>query len=481
MYCFPTCRFDFEAPLKYFVLENLTHFMEISVLIYLTFPRLASQIISAMQSFFLITLDQEKPRPVTDIADHFSGGWTLKMNYRVPPFHETVPREETDTRLECTRKALRRLHLDAGLFVWPTDLYYLTGTMQNGHLLVPVEAEPLFLVRRDLERARAESPLENIEGLTSLKQLPVRVADWMGRDPEKIGFELDVMPVSAFHRYRELWPDVFFYDIGPLIMQVRSIKTPYEIACIEKAGQMARQVYGRFPEFLQEGWSEIEAAGKMTALAYKLGHQNYLRSRSYLQEMFSWHLISGESGGIASAIDAPFGGYGLSPAFPVGAGAGILRRHEPILIDFGLCRNGYQVDLTRMFSIGEPPDWAKSAYEALTKIEKVLLDKMIPGEKAAALYELGLRTADRLGFGRAFLGPPGKKARFVGHGVGLEIDEPPMLAPRFDTRLAPGMTIALELKMVFPGQGAVGLENTVVITEGKPKKLTVADEAWGIV
>ena len=132
-----------------------------------------------------------------------------------------------------------------------------------------------------------------------------------------------------------------------------------------------------------------------------------------------------------------------------------------------------------MFSIGPPPGWAVSAYDALKEIENILLQRLTPGEIPANLFELAVTTADSLGFGHAFLGPLGKKVRFAGHGVGLEIDEPPMLAPRFQTPLAAGMTVALELKMVFPGQGAVGLENTVLITNGKPEKLTQADETWG--
>ena len=188
--------------------------------------------------------------------------------YVVPDYHETVPLKEISSRIKHLKTAIDRLNLDAALFIFPTDVFYLTGTMQNGHLLVPADGAPLFMVRRDLERARAESPLTDISELTSLKQLPGRVEGHIGRSPQNLGLELDVMPVSVFRRYEELWPDACFHDISPSIMNVRSIKSDYEIGHMRKAGVMAHEIYGRYPEFLQEGLTEIEAAGRMTAMAY---------------------------------------------------------------------------------------------------------------------------------------------------------------------------------------------------------------------
>src|SRR6185369_9875851 len=94
------------------------------------------------------------------------------------------------------------------------------------------------------------------------------------------------------------------------------------------------------------------------------------------------------------------------------------------------------------------------------------------------LWERARTMADEAGLGDRFMGPPGDQARFVGHGVGLELDELPVLAPGFKAPLREGMTIAIEPKFVFPGQGAVGIENTFLVTAQGGEKLTsyVADE-----
>lgn len=400
--------------------------------------------------------------------------------YQRPEFHETTPPGEIRDRTARMQAGLRNLGLDGLLIVHNVDLFYFAGTMQAAHLFIPADGPPLLMVRRDLDRARAESPLADVVGLSSLRDLPIRVRDRLGFAPRRLGLELDVMPVATFRTYETLWPTAELVDASPAVMNLRAVKSDYEVGWMRRAGDLARRVYARVPDLLRPGMTEIELAGLITAEAYAGGHQNYLRTRAFNQELYTWHVISGESGGVVSSIDAPFGGYGLSPAFPVGASLRTIRAGEPVLLDFGLCLNGYQVDLTRMFSIGPTAERLREAYCALQEIEAVLAGRLRPGATGDELYRLAVELGDRLGFGEAFLGPGDKKARFVGHGVGLEITDPPLLAPGRTTPLKAGMTAALELKMVFPGLGAVGLENTFLIRDGEPENLTPADGEFGV-
>ncbi len=395
--------------------------------------------------------------------------------YTAPRFHGLTPAEEIRARTARMKASLAALGLDAALIVQNVDMFYFSGTMQAGHLLIPAEGEPLLLVRRELSRARAESPLADVVGVQSFRELADRINERLNGSPRRLGLELDVLPVNLFRRYQFLWPGVEMVNAGPAIMDLRAVKSQYEAGLMRQAGELARKVYAQVPKLLKPGLTEIELAGLLTAEACRGGHQNLLRSRSFNQEVYSWHVISGKSGGIISAIDAPFGGYGLSPAFPVGASLKPIQRGEPVLIDFGLCVDGYQVDLTRMFSVGEPPEAVRQAYGALVEIEAELKDLLRPDARGDRLFEAAVARAESLGFGDAFLGPPGMKARFVGHGVGLEINDPPILAPGHETPLQAGMAVALELKMVFPGLGAVGLENTFLVREGEPELLTRAD------
>lgn len=401
--------------------------------------------------------------------------------YLVPEHHHLTPGSEIEARIAKAQEALSEQGLDALFISHGVDLFYLSGTRQSGFLLVPARKAPLLLIRREFERAKSETPLKEVVPLESFRDLPGLTQGYLGDTPRKLGVELDVLPVNLFSRYQSLWPDTQFVDASPLILKLRSVKSAYEIGKMRKSGELAASLYAQIPGFLEPRMTEMELAGKITAAAYRAGHQNYLHARGYNQEIFSWHVIGGQSGGIVSAVDAPFGGFGISPAFPYGASQKKILPGEGVLVDFGICRDGYPVDLTRMFALGSAPDLICRAYDALAEIEKTLIKNLAPGTIAEDLYRLAVDKAETLGFGEAFLGLPGLKARFAGHGVGLEVSEPPFLAPGHKTALESGMTLALELKMVFAGIGAAGLENTVSLQETGIEKLTPADERFIIV
>lgn len=403
-----------------------------------------------------------------------------KMTF--PAFYQATltPREEIKQRISAFQEILADKDLDAALIFQNMDLFYLSGTMQQGFLWVPRNGQPLFLVKKDLSRARAESSLSLIKPLPSISKLADTLMNYFSKIPERIGLELDVLPTNTFHFLQEQLLFKEALDISIPLRHQRSIKSEFEIKQMKKAGEMGRQVYGAVPELLKEGLTEMEMAGLMIQKALSLGDQNILRSRGFNSWAFNWHVISGQSGSYQSRNDAPFAGLGISPAFPMGAGLKPIRVAEPVLIDFGNCYNGYQVDQTRMFSIGEPSKKYLKAYDALKEIESRLLEQLRPGNSAESCYRLALKAAKKLGYEDSFLGPKGQQVKFVAHGIGLEIDEFPFLAQGHTYSLKEGMTMALELKIVLE-KAAIGFENTVVILKDGVEKLTTADEDFVIV
>lgn len=400
-----------------------------------------------------------------------------KMTF--PTFYQTTltPEEEIKSRISVFQKILADKDLDAALIFQNVDLFYLSGTMQQGFLWVPRNGRSLLLVKKDLSRARAESALAWIKPLPSISKLADTLIHYFSKIPERIGLELDVLPTNTFHFLKEQLRLTEAVDISTPLRHQRSIKSEFEIRQMQKAGEMGRLVYGAVPERLKEGLTEMEMAGLMIQKALSLGDQNILRSRGFNSWAFNWHVISGRSGTYQSRNDAPFAGLGISPAFPMGAGLKPIRVGEPVLIDFGNCFNGYQVDQTRMFSIGEPLKKYLKAYDALKEIEGALLEQIRPGNSAESCYRLALAAAKKLGYEDSFLGPKGQQVKFVAHGVGLEIDEFPFLAQGHTYPLKEGMTMALELKIVLE-KAAIGFENTVVILKDGVEKLTTADETF---
>jgi Xaa-Pro dipeptidase len=383
-----------------------------------------------------------------------------------------TPREELENRVSRLKGHMERAGIESLLVVQKMDFYYLSGTTQDGLLFISLEGKPLLMIRRELERARLESPLKEIVGIKSTRDLPSLIRSQWGKLPQVLGLPMDVLPVRDYLRYQDLFPDAKLIDTSSLMRDTRKIKSAFEIDLMRAGAEIGRKVYQEAKEILREGMSEIAFGGLLEAVAKRHGHEGLLRVRSLNYEAYSWHVLSGLSGGIVSQSDSPMGGLGLSPAFPVGASLRAMQAHEPILVDFGICYHGYQVDETRMFSIGKMGKKFSDAYKACLEIHDAVLDEIRPGADCDALFRKSIRIAGKLGYSDSFLGPSGLQTRFIAHGIGLELNEPPFLAQGHMYPLERGMAFALEPKIVFPGEGSVGLENTVVVTEGGYEVLT---------
>jgi Xaa-Pro dipeptidase len=380
--------------------------------------------------------------------------------------------EEIESRLVRVRTSMKKQGIEALLVIQKMDFYYLSGTTQDGLLFLPLEGNPLLMIKRELERAKAESPIKEVVALKSLRELPSLIQTYCNRPPHNLGLELDVLPVNDYLKLQESFPGLRFIDASPILRETRKIKSPFEIDLMRVAGKIGKKVYQEAREILKEGMTEIEFGGLLEAVAKRHGHEGFLRVRSLNYEAYTWHVLSGPVGGIVSQSDSPMGGLGLSPAFPVGASLRVMRAHEPILVDFGTCYHGYQADETRMFSIGKLKQKFIDAYKACREIHDAVLEETRPGADCEAIFMKTLQLAEKLGYKDSYLGPPGLQTRFIAHGIGLELNELPFVAKGQSYPLEKGMTFAVEPKIVFPGEGSVGLENTVVVTENGYEILT---------
>jgi Xaa-Pro aminopeptidase len=387
-----------------------------------------------------------------------------------------TPLEEIEDRLKQVRTAMEKEEMEALLVVQKMDFYYLTGTTQDGLLFLPSEGKPLLMIRRELERAKVESTLNDVVALKSIRELPSLIQTHFGKLPNSLGLELDVLPVRDYLKYQEFFSATRFVDGSSILRNTRRIKSPFEVDLMRKAGEIGRKAYQEGRKILEEGMTEIQFGGLLEAAAKRYGHEGLLRVRSLNYEAYTWHVLSGPTGGIVSQSDSPMGGLGLSPAFPVGASLRVMRAHEPILVDFGTCYHGYQVDETRMFSIGKMRQKFVDAYKACQEIHDAVLDEVRPGADCEAIFFKTLRLAERLGYKESYLGPPGLQTHFIAHGIGLELNEFPFLAQGQSYPLEKGMTFAVEPKIVFPGEGSAGFENTVVVTQNGYEILTPLEQ-----
>ncbi|MGC9514472.1 M24 family metallopeptidase [Methanocrinis sp.] len=386
------------------------------------------------------------------------------------------PKSEIDSR---TKRLQSRMEDLAGAILFQSvDMLYFSGTAQEGLVYVPADpgAEPVVMVRKSLERAREESPLE-VAPLRSLRNLK---ADLGVPEGARIGLELDVLPFNNYARVERALGDAVLVDVSERIRHVRSVKSEFEIRLIREAARMLDAGIGSVPEHLREGMAEIELAAQVEAEMRRMGHQGSLRFRRFNQELPMGHLMAGPNAAYPSCVASPTGGVGPSLLQPQGPGFRKIRRGEPILVDYGGVYNGYTADETRIFSIGPLPEELEDAHMAALEVERAAAEALRPGSSGRRVYEISEARGEELGYKDHLGGPVGAKCGFVGHGVGLEIDEIPVLGP-VDHEILPNMTVAIEPKMIYPGVGVVGIEDTLLTTDEGPERLTgLSQEIWRV-
>ena len=387
-----------------------------------------------------------------------------------------TPKSEIEARIEKLQRKLDENKINGAIILQKADLFYFTGTIQDAHLYVPCNNDPILMVYKDLERARAESSINNIVPLKNTGHICSLLQDNGYALPRILGMELDVLPVNLYFNYKSLFEHAKIIDISHYLRLIRAIKSVYEINLIRKAAHLSDLLAGCVKDYLYEGITEIELAGKIESRARKLGHQGFVRMRLWGSELHYGHLMAGPSAAVLSFLSSPTGGSGVSPASAQSAGLRPIQKHEPVLVDYVFVLNGYMSDHARIFTLGNLPDDLIRAHESMLKVQTFIKKETKPKVKAGKLYDMALELTKELGYEKYFMGVGDRRIRFVGHGIGLELDEYPFLAKGQELELEEGMTIALEPKLIFPGKGVVGIENTHVVTGEGLKQLTHFDE-----
>ncbi len=376
-----------------------------------------------------------------------------------------VPASEIEARRLKIRQELRQNDIDGLFIAQRVDLFYFSGTAQNGYMYIPAEGQPILFIKQYLPRAAKESSIGDIVKIESIKEIPGLIADRCGRMPEVLGYELDVLPVNDFRFYQSLFAVKKCVDGSPHILKVRRIKSDWEIAQMENTAEMTARTFDYMRAAICPGLTEMEFAGMFETYARRLGHGAGIRVRHYRTEGYPWHVLSGKSGGLAGLLDSPASGEGTSAAFPVGAGHKKLCANEPIMVDLGSVLNGYHLDETRMFAIDSMPAKALKTCRVAIEIHNTIIEKARPGITLGELFDYSVRLAEKLGYAESYLGAPGHKVSFIGHGIGLEIVEPHIIARNRKDRLEPGMVFALEPKLVYENEFCAGIESVFLVTE----------------
>jgi Xaa-Pro aminopeptidase len=284
--------------------------------------------------------------------------------------------------------------------------------------------------------------------------------------------ELDVIPAKLHLDLKEIFSESEQLDLSDAIRNIRAVKSAREIDRIREAARCADQVAGFAAGELKEGITEVELAGKVEAEARRLGHQGFVRMRLWNHEQFYGQLMAGPGAAVPSDLASPTGGASPGPAGAQGASLRPIRRREPVLVDYVFAKNGYLADHTRIFALGGLEEDLLRAHQAVLDIQRDLIRELRAGTPSGTIYDLALAEATERGYADFFMGAGSESVRYVGHGIGLELDEHPFLAQGQQMPLKSGMIVALGPKLIFPGRGVVGIKNTHLITEQGAEQLT---------
>lgn len=388
-----------------------------------------------------------------------------------------VPAVEVHRRIENFQRWLTSAALDGAFLLQNADVYYFSGTLQRAILFVPCNGQPLLMAIKSVQRATDESPLENVIPLNGRETLLRLLSDFNRGPLGRVGLELDVLPTAQFLWFQKTFPRTEFTDVSPGIRSLRMVKSAYEVDQIRRAATILDTGYREIRGLIREGMSELEIDGLLYAIARREGHMGVMRMRGWNQEMMNSHVFTGAGGAVVSCCETPGNGTGISPAMPQGAGFGRVGRNKPIYIDYGVTVNGYHGDQTRTLVMGRLDDTLARAHACGKEILDRLEAAIQPGVSCARIFAMARAIAQKRGFADHFMGHGEGKVKFLGHGIGLEIDEFPVLAPKFDMPVQEGMVFALEPKFSFPGLGIVGIEDDYLITAGGVERLTLTEKA----
>ncbi len=375
-----------------------------------------------------------------------------------------VPLKELENRMHCFRVKMNETDpkWKVAVILSKVNQYYFTGTMQDGMLIVPRDDEAVYWVRRSIERAIEESLFKRIEPMGSFRD----AAAVYGKMPTSVHMETEIVPLAMLQRLQKYFS---FEDVKPAdkqIAAIRAIKSPYELSLMEQSGKIHQTVLEkRLPEVMEEGMSEAELAARLFSIMIEEGHHGLSRFSMFDTEMIMGNICFGESSIYPTYFNGPGGSLGLSPAVPLfGNRERKLKKGDLVFVDVACGVDGYHTDKTMTYMFGKPlPAEVLEVHNQCVAIQEEVVSKLRPGINPAHIYTSVMSGLDN-DFLENFMGFGNRRVKFLGHGIGLYVDEYPVIADGFFAPLQIGMAIAVEPKKGIPNVGMVGVENTFLVT-----------------
>jgi len=382
-----------------------------------------------------------------------------------------LPKQETIIRLRKLQQSMRKLQSDACVITSGVNQYWLCGAIFDGYIMVFPEGDPLLLVKRPSTLAG-----EKVMPIRKPEQIPDLLRGAGLPLPKRVLLESDVLSLNAALRLQAALEMPEIENVSGEIRKIRAVKSAYELQQIRESAAIHTRVYALIPSLYRKGMTDLALQIEIERQMRLHGSMGIFRSFGENMDIFMGSILAGDNAQAASPYDYALGGEGITPLLPLGANGTLLAPGTTLMVDMAGNYRPYMDDMTRTFVIEHAPDLAYKAHQVSIDIVHAIEETTRAGTPCAELYLIAEKIVKENKLEKYFMGTV-QQAKFIGHGVGLEINEPPVLTRRSKDILEPGMAIALEPKFVLPGIGAVGIENTYIVHESGLEKITLCEEA----
>ena len=381
-----------------------------------------------------------------------------------------IPSSEAKNRINKIKLLMQEQGIDAILISDNANKFYISGRVYNGYTYISNNGDAIHFIRRPIglsgENVEYIHKPENIIDILKSKETDL---------PISLGLELDLAPYSVVQRIAKIFPDSKIVNASGIMRQVRSIKSEYEIELIKQSGIKHAKSYSHICDIYTSGMTDLKFQVEIERISRLNGCLGQFRISGDSMEIYMGNVICGENADSPSPYDFAMGGAGMHPSLPVGCNGTTITSGMAIMVDVNGNYTGYTTDMSRVFTVGTLNELSIKAHNCSRRICQELSAIGKSGVEAKVLYNRAIEIVTEEGLEDLFMGHR-QKAGFIGHGVGIEINELPVIAPRSRDILTEGNVIALEPKFVIPGVGAVGIENTYVVTDKGMECVTLAPE-----
>ena len=366
---------------------------------------------------------------------------------------------EYQNRVAKLRQKMQRHNIDIILITSPHNFRYFTGLdsyfwespTRPWFLLIPIEKEPIVVIPSIGKTALSKTWINNIitwpspnpkdEGITILKETILSI----NSNKCSIGCELGKenylrMSINDYQNLCTLLSNHQFVDASPYIWELRMIKSEDEISKIKDICKIASQAFDHLPNLLKNQLTETQICNIMKKSLLKIGADHTL----YM-----------------SCASGP-GGYDQIICDPTDK---TLQNEDVLMIDTGTTLDGYFCDFNRNFGFGKITDSAKMANEVLWETTEVGMQNARPGAQCSDISNAMIAILQKKGLINNSIGR-------MGHGLGLQVTEPPSIVPYDNTILQPGMIIAIEPCFEYAPSVMLVHEENILITNNGYKRLT---------